>query len=244
MDYDGTLAPISLRPELALMPYNTRIILKGIVKNNRIFVSIISGRMLKPLKQLVGLKGIYYAGCHGLEMESAYVKGPLAGLERYKALIKEVKISLIKELKDIMPINALDIEDKGIILSLHYRRAGENRIKGLRRIFYRVSRPHTKSGEMVVTRNKKVLELRPNIKWDKGMYCLYMLKKLSKRREKVLPIYIGDDRTDETAFKALGPRGITIFVKGERKTSLAQYYVDSTSKVRDFLQAIAENIKV
>ena len=243
LDYDGTLAPISKRPELALMPYSTRRALRRLIKNRRILVFVVSGRILSHVKKLVGIKGICYAGCHGLEIEGSGSVGPVAVLKKLRVFIKQAKRVLIKELTNIMPLKTLDIEDKGIILSLHYRRVKEGRLKDLKRIFYRVSKSYVASGEMIVMKNKKVLELKPNIKWDKGMYCLYMLRRFDQEAQKILPIYIGDDRTDETAFKALKGKGITVFVRGERKTSLAQYYVNSTNEVKNFLQLIAESAK-
>jgi len=80
-----------------------------------------------------------------------------------------------------------------------------------------------------------VLEVRPALNWDKGRYCLYLMNKLKGKREKIAPVYIGDDVTDETAFKVLKEKGITVFVKGERKTSLAEYYLSSTNEVVKFL---------
>jgi trehalose 6-phosphate phosphatase len=243
LDYDGTLAPIAIRPELALMPRNTRHVLKSLVKNKRISVSVISGRALKDVKQLVAVNGIYYSGCHGFEAEGFNSVSSPAELKKIRVFIKQAEKFLVKELSGVVPAEIIDIENKGFILSLHYRRVKKQYLKDIKTAFYKMAKQHVNSGKMIITRNKKVLELRPDIKWDKGMYCLYMLKKLGRYRKKILPIYIGDDRTDETAFKALEGRAITIFVKGERKTSLAQYYVNSTSEVRDFLQMAAENMK-
>jgi trehalose 6-phosphate phosphatase len=243
LDYDGTLAPIALKPELALMSNSTRKALKKLMQDKRVSVSVISGRTLKDVKRLVAIKGIYYSGCHGLETENLYSAGSVSDLKKIRIFIKQARKSLVKELSGIVPTGIIDIEDKGFILSLHYRRVKKQHIKYIKKVFYGAARQYVDSGEMIVTRNKKVLELRPDIKWDKGTYCLYMLKILSRYRKKILPIYIGDDRTDETAFKALKGKGITIFVKGERKTSLAQYYVNSTSEVRVFLQMAAKNMK-
>jgi len=64
---------------------------------------------------------------------------------------------------------------------------------------------------------------------------LYLMNKFKGKREKIVPVYIGDDVTDETAFKVLKEKGITVFVKGERKTSLAEYYLSSTNEVVKFL---------
>ncbi|TSA56563.1 trehalose-phosphatase [bacterium] len=243
LDYDGTLAPISNRPELALMPNKTRLALKQLIKNKRITVSIISGRVLRNVKKLVNVNGIYYAGCHGLEIEGLGSVGPVSRLEKYRIFIKQAKRLLVKQLMNVISLKAVDIEDKGVVLSLHYRRVKERYLKDLKRIFYGITEPYVVSGGMVVIKNKKVLELRPDIEWDKGMYCLYMLRRLGKKGQKTLPIYIGDDKTDETAFKVLKENGITIFVRGERKTSLAEYYADSTNEVKNFLQLIAESAK-
>jgi trehalose 6-phosphate phosphatase len=243
LDYDGTLAPISIRPELAIMPYDTRRVLYALVKKRRVSVSIISGRILRDVKKLVGVKGIYYAGCHGLEIEGTGSYKFSSILKYYRLIIRNIKKPLMKGLADIVPLSYVDIEDKGMILSLHYRRVDQVHIRGLKKVFYKVSRPYIESGKMVITQNKKVVELRPNVKWDKGEYCIHLLKKIDKKSKKALPVYIGDDRTDEAAFKALEGKGITIFVKGERKSSLAEYYVNSTSEVKSFLQFILKSLR-
>jgi trehalose-phosphatase len=131
---------------------------------------------------------------------------------------------------------SIDIEDKGLVLSLHYRRLKPACLKKLREVFLAVSKPYVLSGQMRVLNNKKVFELRPLVGRDKGSYCLDALKGY---RKKALPIYIGDDKTDESAFKALKRAGITVFVKGERKTSSAEFYLHSTNEVIDFLRLIA-----
>ena len=91
---------------------------------------------------------------------------------------------------------------------------------------------------MAAAEGKMVLEVRPAANWDKGRYCLYLMNKLKYKGEKIIPVYIGDDITDETAFKLLKKKGITIFVRGERKTSLAEYYLNSTNEVISFLKKL------
>ncbi len=239
LDYDGTLSPISSCPEKAVLPNPTRKALRDIVKNKKITVSIISGRMLKQVKKMVGIKGIYYAGCHGLEMENNALTGFSRKLKKAKVLIKHAKLELRKSLKASMFLKHVGIEDKGLILGFHYRRASKHNVKRIRKIFYATVKPYMFSKDIVVEKNKKVLEIKPNINWDKGSYCIYFLSKIKLRHKKILPVYIGDDRTDEAAFAALRGQAITIFVRGERKTSLAEYYLDSTSEVRKFLKHLA-----
>ena len=81
-------------------------------------------------------------------------------------------------------------------------------------------------------RGKKVLELVPNIHWDKGKAALFLLEKFNKT---CLPVYVGDDVTDETAFNALKEYGITIRV-GKSKQTQAEYYLRGQWEVLRLLQ--------
>jgi trehalose-phosphatase len=83
-------------------------------------------------------------------------------------------------------------------------------------------------------RGKKVLELAPNIPWDKGKAALFILQELKRN---YLPIYVGDDATDEAAFKALNEDGVTIRV-GKSKKTAAKYYLKGQWEVSRFLKHI------
>ena len=239
LDYDGTLSPIVKKPDKATLPLKTRHILSKLVDNKHMVVSVVSGRMLKQVKKKVGLKGIYYAGCHGLEIENADNDYISLKFSNQKIYIDTVKRKLKIELKAIA---GWEIEDKGIILALHYRGVKPNSICNLKSIFYNIIKPNLTKAEMVATEGKMVLEVRPAVKWNKGRYCFYLMNKLKYKDEKITPVYIGDDKTDETAFKLLREKGITIFVRGERKTSLAEYYLDSTNEVAKFLGQLNKQV--
>lgn len=68
LDFDGTLAPIVPHPDMAKMSNETETALNSIAANTKIFTAIISGRAVESAKERVGLKGIIYAGNHGLEI--------------------------------------------------------------------------------------------------------------------------------------------------------------------------------
>ncbi|MFA5069065.1 MAG: trehalose-phosphatase [Candidatus Omnitrophota bacterium] len=236
LDYDGTLAPITQRPEHAIMSDAARTILRTLIKSEGVTVSIVSGRALSHVRRFVGLRGVNYAGCHGLETQNASAGLPAIDRTGVRSCIRSVRRLLERKLPGVVDPDSVDIEDKGLILSLHYRRAEPSRVKGLREVFLTASMPYVISGKMVVLKNKKVFELRPSTKWDKGLYCMHVLRQSRKRP---LPVYVGDDKTDETAFKVLRHIGITVFVKGERKTSSAEFYVHSTNEVINLLRLIA-----
>jgi len=86
----------------------------------------------------------------------------------------------------------------------------------------------------LIQKGKKVFEIRPDIKWDKGEIVKWVLKRKSSK--KYLPICIGDDTTDEDAFRAIGKKGITILVSRKPKKTYAQYRLNSPKEVLSFLK--------
>ena len=85
---------------------------------------------------------------------------------------------------------------------------------------------------------KKVYELLPNIDWDKGKAVLWLLENLDLEPGKIRPIYIGDDRTDEDAFRALGQRGAGILVSEQPRPTLASYSLKDPAEVERFLREL------
>jgi trehalose 6-phosphate phosphatase len=91
---------------------------------------------------------------------------------------------------------------------------------------------------------KKVLEVCPPVNWDKGKAVLWLLHNMSfSENTPVLPIYIGDDITDEDAFKLLKGSGLTVFV-GKPKKSNAEYYIKDTNEVLSFLSWLEKTTRV
>ena len=152
----------------------------------------------------------------------------------------KVKKLLLSKLKNI---NGYEVEDKKLILALHYRNVNSSQLPFLKKAFYLASKPYIDKGLLKTASGKKVYEIRPNINWDKGSYCKYLLKSLRRPKKNILPIYIGDDKTDEAVFKELKQKGVTVFVAGERKTSLAEYYLNSTNEVIRFLSKLNKSTK-
>jgi trehalose 6-phosphate phosphatase len=99
--------------------------------------------------------------------------------------------------------------------------------------------------ELKITPGKMVYEIQPKIEWDKGRAMLYLLETLKLDRDDVVPLYLGDDVTDENAFETLAERGVGIFVGSPDdpevagRTTAADYILHSTEEVRQFLDTLA-----
>jgi len=89
---------------------------------------------------------------------------------------------------------------------------------------------------------KKVYELLPDIDWNKGKAVLWLLETLGLEGWNVLPIYIGDDRTDEDAFRALEKPGVGILVSDRAQETSANYTLRNPEEVERFLQNITGHL--
>ncbi len=242
MDYDGTLTPIVERPELAVLSEETRDLLRRLAQQRGIKVGIVSGRALADLKSKVSIDGIIYAGNHGLEMEGPGVSfiNPLA--EEMKPVIRIMHHVLSKTLGSI---KGVFVENKGLTLSVHYRMVEDDKAKEVASTFGRVVEIAEASGQVKVTSGKKVYEVRPAIDWDKGRAIKLLMKKYGKggRESGLLPIYLGDDRTDEDGFATIEKyqNGISVYVGEERQDSAARYFLKSTEEVAKFLTLLLEH---
>ena len=236
LDYDGTLTPIAKTPQRALLAKEMQNLLKKIAQSPRCTLVIISGRALSNLKKMVGIKNVIYVGNHGLEFgdwDTAF-KAPIS--VDHKKILLQIKNELRQQLG---AIKGVLLESKQLALCLHYRLAHQQDIPAIKTIFNRVVAAHqTQLGLQVLT-GKKVLEVAPAILWNKGTIVslvLVMLQSIFKHK-RILPLYVGDDLTDENAFDVLKKRGITVLV-GEPKQTQANYYLKNIQEVKILLKEI------
>jgi trehalose-phosphatase len=229
LDYDGTLTPIVSQPQKALLPNSMRQTIRELAA--RTPVAILSGRDLDDIRQRVDLDTIIYAGSHGFD-----IAGPG---ELRKQVAAEFLPSLDlaeKELeKAVAGILGARVERKRFSIAAHYRNVKEGDVPKLEGAVRDVAARHRELRRM---EGKKVYELLPDIDWDKGKAVLWLLETLGLERAKVRPIYIGDDRTDEDAFRALGQCGAGILVSEQPRPTAASYSLKDPTEVERFLRGL------
>jgi trehalose-phosphatase len=230
-DFDGTLAVIVGRPDEARMSAGVREKLEELARQPQTSVGIISGRSLAEVKALVGIEGIYYSGNHGLEIEGPGLNYVNPQAEAARATIKDLTASLAEALHNV---EGVIIQDKGFSTSVHYRLVRPEKESGVTDAVRRITAPHIKRGEIRVFPMKKVCEIRPPVDWDKGKSAAFIGREVKARFKlsRLLTVYLGDDATDEDAFKTLHrPDGWSVYVGGESRKSSAGYYLSSTGEV-------------
>jgi trehalose 6-phosphate phosphatase len=233
LDYDGTLTPIVKDPADAELHPSVRPLLKKLSRTKKFILGIVSGRSLKDIRGKIGLNGIIYAGNHGLEISAGRFVRIFPGAGGRIKEIQRVAAAVANPLKHIP---GAILENKKLTLSVHYRRCSRPDARKLRMLVAAAIRPWR--DRIRVFHGKKVWDLRPSIDWNKGQAALWLLRQF-KGEPPLTPFYIGDDRTDEDVFHALGPQAITARV-GQRKDTAAAYYLAGVNEVQQCLNLLTQ----
>lgn len=253
LDYDGTLTPIVDDPDRAIMSNAMRSAVRNVAKYFP--TAIISGRSCDKVYELVGLTELYYAGSHGMDImgpvrnsasgdhpnciKSTDQQGKDVNLfqpaSEFTSMIDEVFRTLVESSKDI---KGAKVENHKFCASVHYRNVDEKSWPTIAQCVHDVLKDYPR---LRLTHGRKVLEVRPEIDWNKGKAVEFLLESLGlSNSDNVLPIFIGDDRTDEDAFKVLrqGNLGYGILVSPVPKESNASYSLRDPSEVLEFLKSL------
>lgn len=233
LDYDGTLAPIVDDPAEARLDEKTRQVLQRIARH--MFVAVISGRSLADVQQMVGLEELVYAGSHGFEISSGIGYFDDAELrQQYLSILQQAEDQLTETTRDLLGVR---IERKPYAIAVHYRGAAEPVIP---EVESQVDSLVERFAELEKSSGKKIFELRPAVDWDKGKALQAMLDQFHIDCSRMTPLYIGDDTTDEDAFRSIGDRGIGILVSEQPRRTKARYILRDPAEVTIFLEKLAE----
>jgi len=238
-DLDGTLSEIAPSPAEATLHPDCRRALEQL-KDRLALVALVSGRAASNAREMVGLGSLVYIGSHGLERlnESGLELAP--GLEDYPKRISEA----LAVLEAKLGTTGLTYENKGVTGAVHYR-ASPDPAAARRRILAAISETPQAAG-LVVEENRRVADLLPPVAADKGSAVTALIRDYQLEAA----VYLGDDRTDLTAFRALRARraaggfeGLAVAVLSQEMpaelTREADFSVGGVSGVAKFLGLLA-----
>src|SRR5437879_6410148 len=208
LDYDGTLVPIAQRPMDAVISPGMQAAVRRL--SERCPVCLVTGRDRAEVERLMDPDDMVVAANHGFD-----ISGPAPGgapLDRAPVpiptdLLGEVAAELRRATAAI-PDAAVELKRASV--SVHYRHVREAQRPEVGRLVAGALARHP--GQLRVTPGKMVYEIQPDVEWDKGRAVLHLLRALDLDGDEVVPVYLGDDVTDEHAFEALDGRGLRVFV--------------------------------
>ncbi|XP_051185541.1 uncharacterized protein [Lolium perenne] len=239
LDYDGTISPINDIPAEATIPSDIR---EAVQKAAELFpTSIVSGRRIEKLKNFVKLDNVHYAGSHGQEIVMSGEPVP-----SYAPVgIHEQRVTAATHyLEDgSSKIEGAIVENNKYAVSLHFRNVDQKDWTLVEKL---VEDAKAAFEGLEMTRGHMVLELRAQTGLNKGTAVKYLINhilgKLGLDRSEVLPMYFGDDVTDEDAFEVLREKklGFGVLISEEPRESKALYSLKNPLEVKRFLNELVE----
>ena len=231
LDYDGTLAPIAARPELAAIPPETRESMVRLSGDGRHVIAVISARALEDVSARVDVEGVIYAGNHGLEMRGPGLDFVHAEARQRKDAVDEAYRGLEQGLAHLQGAFA---EHKGLSLTVHYRLTPEEQVGPVKAAVEEATAHLVAARSLMVSPGKKALEVRPRVDWDKGR-AVSLIQ--AGHPQAAQAMYFGDDVGDEAGFLAVqSAGGMGVYVGPARDATAAEYRVDSPHEVGEVLR--------
>ena len=235
LDFDGTLAEFNPDPAAPELTPERHEVIMRIAQHPAVSLGIVSGRRLDDLRRRTRLPDhVYHSGLHGLEME---INGYRTTHPDLACAIERLDGMAGALHKLLVEFPGVYVEDKGASVAVHARRLPKDMHA---RVFARadvLAVPWIAKNHVRRLDGNAVVEYLPNIAGHKGDATKWILADVeAKLHRAVWVAYIGDDITDEDAFRAI-PRGIGVLV-GLRPTS-ATHKLDGIPDVDRFLRWLA-----
>ena len=253
LDYDGTLTPIVDRPQDALLDPPMREVLGALAA--RVPLAVVSGRDLGDVRDRVGVASAYYAGSHGFD-----IAGPNG--ERHQHPQAQARTAALDAAQAMLQarlfkVQGALVERKTFSLAVHDRLVAD---ADLPRVREAVAAAQVANKGLRVQEGKRVHDFQPDLPWHKGHAVRWLMEAIGGRAaqsgggqtgsagaaaggaapaDRLVPLYIGDDVTDEDAFETLAADGVTVAVLDAPRPTAAQYRLGSADEVRQLLNALA-----
>lgn len=229
LDYDGTLTPIVEDYRKADISDQMVAAVRRLAR--RLPTAIISGRDLSDVRSRVGVDEAFYAGSHGFD-----IAGP-GGLrhrpERAEEFLSPIDDAENELRRATAGIEGAEVERKTFSITVHFRRVADSDVA---RVEDAVDRTLGLHSELHKGRGKRTFQVQPRADWDKGRALEWLLANTGLGADDALPLYVGDDITDEDAFAALSDRGVSVVVRDANRVTTADYALDDVEDVGRFLE--------
>lgn len=239
LDYDGVLTPIVSHPDLAVLSAEMRAVLVDLASVTT--VAIVSGRDVVDVQDKVQVPGIFYAGSHGFDIIDPD-GNPVVDerLDRFHIYLGPLDEAAEMVEGRLAYVPGARVERKRFAIAIHYRQVADEDYPTLEAAVLETA---PRVPLLRVESGKKIFEFRPDFAWDKGRALEWLLGELGLDLPEVVPLYLGDDTTDEDAFRVLRSRGIGIVIGRDGEASLARYALEDTGEVHAFLSRLTGTLR-
>jgi trehalose 6-phosphate phosphatase len=229
LDFDGTLVRVAPTPHQVRVERATRAALKKLARHRGVTLVVISGRRRAELQRHIGLPNVKYLGLYGWEA-NGNMSLPFSVREALACTMMDLVVRIPKT-------SSVWAEPKGGSFSVHLLGASAETRRQVRVLVQKLVRPHR--GTLKVMMNLRDLEVAPLSIGDKGVGVRKFLDQPAQRG--ALPIYFGDDLSDEPGFVA-ARAGISVLV-GKRRKTRAKFSLRGPAEVTKALSRVEEIVR-
>lgn len=229
LDYDGTIAPFSADRRRALPYAGISQLLQQVMESCATRLVVVSGRAayevppllgLNPAPEIWGAHGVERIGPDGRYEQNACSDEALAVLARAETLLEQQGLGQCLEIKLAA-------------VAVHWRGLAPSKVLTIRTKAYRTLEPLANQPDLVLAEFEEGVEIRLRSA-NKGI----VLKTLVSEMDVSVPVaYLGDDSTDEDAFRALNGRGLTVLVRPKHRFTAAQMWLKPPDELMQFFTA-------
>lgn len=234
-DYDGVLSPIMPTPDQAVMSESMRAAVEAAAEATTL--AVVSGRDLADVRAKVDVPGIYYAGSHGFDILDP-AGDPAGGdlVDRFERYLDPLAAASDEVEARLRSVAGTMVERKRFATAIHYRNAGRPDVPLVEATVREVAQSYP---ALEVTTGKEIFEFRPDFDWDKGKALEWLVDEIGIDVSSQVPLYLGDDTTDEDAFRAIRTYGVGIVVGTDGPPTHASFCLADTGEVERFLLELA-----
>lgn len=227
LDYDGTLAPFRTERDQAYPYEQAQEILLRLPTSGPGRFLIVSGRECGSVSMLLGVSPppeIW--GCHGMQRL-------MPGGRLWTAPLDPVQLAALSTARGSVA-DASAVEPKPCSVALHWRGASPEHRAFLETVVKPFWESLARESRLELHAFDGGIELRPP-----GLGKGAAIRMLARENPDAVIFYLGDDATDEDAFKALGDRGVGVLVRAEPRPTAAAYRITPPEELVRFLEAFA-----
>lgn len=228
LDFDGTLVELADRPDAVIVEKRLRDLLDRLGQRLPGRLALISGRAASQVRALIGVSGLAVSGSHGLEIH--WPDGRISAAGRPASL--DIVLERLDRFASTHP--GVLVERKPLSVALHYRMAPDAALA-----CHDLAGSLAAETGMMIQTGKMMVELRPG-GHDKGSALRTLMA--TPPMAGTIPVFLGDDDTDEPAMVAAAALGGAGILVGASRPSAARYRLDSVGAVIDWLDAAAHDL--
>lgn len=231
LDIDGTLLDIAATPEEVIVPPDLGVTLEKLQSALGGALALVSGRAIESIDRLFAPLRLPTAGQHGAEIRVA--DSEVARADLCSATLARVRADTFTHLVSMPGVR---VEDKGLGFAVHYRHAPAAKGQIEQRLAEALA---LHAGDLELLHGKMVVEVRAReVNKGRALEVLMRQPPFAGR----IPVFVGDDLTDEDGFKAAERLGGHAIAVGHERVEVTRYWLPEPEAVRHWLQRLATDI--